>query len=171
MGIKKQNIAVRIAHADIGASNVNPKPRSANMDKFDEKAKEIWTRIYNALQAVVDPSCITPERIIAKALRESIQTYKEEISELEEKLKVQDSEFRQGYFRGNSIGYIYDKMSCYRDQIMTAYDALRMLGCDTSSANGNIERRKLILEWAELTAEKLKIPFDSKEVRHEAEKE
>jgi Lar family restriction alleviation protein len=58
-------------------------------------------------------------------------------------------------YKGNSVGYIYDKMTCYRDQVGMAFDALRMLGWKAGDENGNIERRKAIMAWAESKAESI----------------
>lgn len=57
-------------------------------------------------------------------------------------------------YKGNSVDYIYGKMTCYRDQVLTMADMLRIIGCDFSSAgNDNIERRTNGLQLAESHAE------------------
>lgn len=54
-------------------------------------------------------------------------------------------------FRGNSVGHIHDKMSCYQDQVGMGYDALRALGFDPKASKDNNEMREHLKAW---TAEK-----------------
>lgn len=54
----------------------------------------------------------------------------------------------EGIYRGNSISYIYDKMTCYGDQVMMAFNALRLLGWKDES-NGNKERAVALKAWSE----------------------
>ena len=55
-------------------------------------------------------------------------------------------ELANSQYRGNSISYIYDKMTCYQTQVGIAFDALRAIGFDSSDCNDNREI-KVALEW------------------------
>ena len=59
-------------------------------------------------------------------------------------------------YKGNSVGYIYDKLGVYREQLMTMVDLLRMVGIDyPNSGKDNNERRYNCLQQAEVIVEKL----------------
>lgn len=56
-------------------------------------------------------------------------------------------------FRGNSVGYIHDKMLCYQAQVGMGYKALRALGFDPSASKDNDEMREHLKAWtAEILA-------------------
>jgi hypothetical protein len=59
-------------------------------------------------------------------------------------------------YNGNSVGYIYEKMRCYREQVSTMADLLKMVGIDYANiGDTNDERRKRGLELAENIREQL----------------
>ena len=73
------------------------------------------------------------------------------VERLTEELKAQ-------VYYGNSIGYIYDKMLCYKDQVGTMGEIMRTLGQPFDAlGNDNIERRFNGLRWAEQIAERLEV--------------
>ena len=68
---------------------------------------------------------------------------------------MNENEISNLVYRGNSVGYIFDKMQCYREQVSTMVEALRIIGIDYSVGIDNIERRKYVLQEAEKLAEKI----------------
>jgi hypothetical protein len=68
--------------------------------------------------------------------------------------RLQDELGRQTY-KGNSISYIYDKMKCYRDQVLMGFNALRKIGLDTTTSNGNEELKVDCEVFAEKIIRKL----------------
>lgn len=44
-------------------------------------------------------------------------------------------------YRGNSVSYIYDKMSCYRDQARTMASMLKIIGIDYASLGTDNKER------------------------------
>ncbi len=57
-------------------------------------------------------------------------------------------------YHGNSVSYIYGKMCCYREQLFTMVQALRLLGIEYNECGrDNIERRKEVLQRASVLAE------------------
>lgn len=73
--------------------------------------------------------------------------------ELEEELASKEAELRSGTYRGNSVGFIYDKMTCYGDQVRMAFNALRTLGW-VDDCRDNDQRRISIELWTQETAGK-----------------
>jgi len=68
----------------------------------------------------------------------------EEWMELQQRIEGLEYELANQCYRGNSISYIYDKMTCYRDKVGMAFDALRALGFDPSTAKDNDHMRGLL---------------------------
>lgn len=102
----------------------------------------------------LDPVCPHCEKVVVPHY---IRIHHLPMCEEMQSLKSEVEGLRAGtYHRGNSVGYIYDKMACYREQVFTAYDALRMLGWSDKGTNGNVERRESILAWAARTEESLR---------------
>lgn len=80
--------------------------------------------------------------------------------ELDEAKKNLDYMAR-GVYRGNTISYIYDKAKCYGDQVMMAFNALRLIGFEKGDANGNRELEAALMKWAEKTKARLaSLPAD-----------
>ncbi len=71
----------------------------------------------------------------------------EEWQEIQEHIKRIEDENRLQVYRGNSISYIYDKMTCYEDQVGMAFDALRELGFRPAEARDNDHMRELLVEF------------------------
>ena len=67
-----------------------------------------------------------------------------------------ENEIAQLCYKGNSVGYIYDKMQCYREQIMTMINMLQIIGIDYGDlGKDNFQRRIKGLQEAEQLREKL----------------
>lgn len=78
------------------------------------------------------------------------------IERLREQLQGAEAELKAQTYHGNSVGYIYDKMLCYKDQVGTMGEIMRTLGQPFESlGNDNIERRRIGLRWAEQVAERI----------------
>ena len=63
-------------------------------------------------------------------------------------------------YRGNTVSYIYDKMTCYKDQVGYMTEALKVLGVFPEGLGANnAERAKNLKRWAEETRELLRSPW------------
>lgn len=104
------------------------------------------------------------QQAIDEAVAADRETHKEKISDLatinaqqQKEIERLKREIDNQNYRGNTIGYIYDKMTCYRSQAFSMANALSILGFEyRASGNGNLERENVMLHWAMQTAEKLK---------------
>jgi len=80
----------------------------------------------------------------------------ERVETLQAENESQQWQLRNQCFAGNSIGYIYDKMHCYKDQVGTMGEIMQTLGHSYSDfGRDNNERRFNGLRWAERIAERL----------------
>lgn len=80
---------------------------------------------------------------VTRSLEDRVRAAEEERDEAKRQLDY----MAQGIYRGNTISYIYDKMACYGDQVMMAFNALRLLGW-VDKSNGNAERKIALEAWS-----------------------
>lgn len=101
------------------------------------------------------PHCGSSNTVEKKAGRlYTLQMAKDKIEGLMEENSLLDNALAAQTYQGNSVGYIYDKMHCYKDAVGTMGNIMQTLGqAFTDFGDDNIERRSNGLRWAERVAE------------------
>lgn len=118
--------------------------------KMIERLQRENTVSYHEMLHIVSSEFNVATNLVAKLYREVPD------SDKDTQLAFKQNNISNLTYKGNSVGYIYEKMAVYRDQLLTMADALRMIGIDYSkSGMDNIERRKNTLQMAESIREKL----------------
>ena len=123
--------------------------------KADEMAQAILNDMRKATNCVRDSLCAEHTLPIIKRHLKSYA--KEKVEEERKRSEYLELELQRQTYRGNSVGYIYDKMLAYQGQVLPLVNALKEIGFDYSNSGANNkEREKALMEWAIQTSESIR---------------
>lgn len=132
----------------------NRNEKGIDMDNDKQEVKQTPTEIAAQLWCLPRHSHKQMDVLLCEDIAKALSAEREKLATANAKIVELEVELANQTYKGNSIGYIYDKMTCYKFQVGTMYKVFEMLGIDYAGSGIDMHERETNSLKAVATANK-----------------